>query len=538
MPLGATRRKNHRGKARTLALVLSISIGPGWVATSQAQGPAPSPGEPAEAPRPSRLGPAPGTGANSLGSGPGGGEELLEGRLGAPGPRFMPDPLPMGNRSTMPGPVYGSESVGTPGRKVSGTVSTHGLLALPTAVEDEGPADGLTLDQAIDRLLRKNLDLVTKAYEIPQAESDVLTAGLRANPILYSDVQLVPYGSFSANRPGGQTQYDLNISYPFDVSGKRQARTLVASRAKRVIQAQFQDAVRVQIDSLYNEFVDILASRETINEAKESLDELIQEPGEPDPGLTAPGGRLRLEIQREAAEVELTRAMEQSRADLQTLGAMLRMTPAESNRLQIRGTLHDNAPPPASVDALLRLALCSRPDLVSFRLGLGRAEADVNLALANRFPDLFVLYQPYTFQNNAPTGRKSAHSWGVGLAVPLPVFNRNQGNIQRARLNVAQSQAELSAMEDQVVFEVRQAERFYSVTRAAVIRIERSLLPRAKQEHDRVQNLYLGGQAPELAFLTAERDYDQIVRQYRDALVQHRRSMLKLNTAVGQRVLP
>lgn len=124
------------------------------------------------------------------------------------------------------------------------------------------------------------------------------------------------------------------------------------------------------------------------------------------------------------------------------------------------------------------------------------------------------------------------------MAVPLPLFNRNQGNIQRARLNVTQTQAELLALEDKVVYEVRQAERQYTVTRVAIARIEHSLLPKARKEHDRITNLYLAGKADELTFLTAERDYDQIVRQYRDALVRHRRAMLRLNTAVGSRIMP
>jgi cobalt-zinc-cadmium efflux system outer membrane protein len=122
--------------------------------------------------------------------------------------------------------------------------------------------------------------------------------------------------------------------------------------------------------------------------------------------------------------------------------------------------------------------------------------------------------------------------------VPVPLFNRNQGNIQRAKLNVTQTQIELAALEDRVVMEVRQAERLYSTTRTAVDRIERSLLPKARREHDRVNKLYLAGKAEELAFITAEHDFDQVVRQYRDTLVRHRRAMLRLNTAVGQRILP
>lgn len=529
-------------------LVLTLELGiVGRSAHSQGLGAVR--GEPEPIKRQSRLGPSPGAGANPLGTSPGAEEAVLEGHLGMTGPRFIPEPFPqiLPEISTEAGPglTFGQEVVMPPARRPVRPSSPYGLLALPRA-EDDGPPNGLTLDQAIERLIRSNLDLYSKSFEIPEAEADILTASLRANPVLYTDVQCVPYGDFSIKRPGGQTQYDLNITYPIDVTGKRRARTLVAYRAKRVLQAQFQDAVRLQLDNLYTEFVDVLASRETVREARKSVDDLEREPAAPRPGSRS--GRagappatdedLRLEVQREAAEVELTEAEELNRADLRTLGVLLKMTPAEVERLQVRGSLHDTAPPPASADDLVRLALVSRPDLVAYRLGLGRAEAEVKLALANRYPDLFVLYQPYTFQNDAPLRRASAHSWGMGVAVPLPLFNRNQGNIQRAQLNVAQTQAELTALEDQVAFEVRQAERLYTVTRSAVERIERSLLPKARHEHDRVQRLFLAGQASEFAFLTAERDFDQVARQYRDALVRHRRSMLKLNTATGQRVLP
>jgi len=204
------------------------------------------------------------------------------------------------------------------------------------------------------------------------------------------------------------------------------------------------------------------------------------------------------------------------------------------DRLSTRST----RPPPVTGEALFRLALVGRPDLVAYRLGVSRAEADVQLALANRYPDLFLLVQPYTFQDDSPLGLKSAHSWGLGIGVPVPIFNRNQGNVRRANLNVTQTQIELASLESRVIMEVRQADRVYTSTRAAVVRIEKSLLLKARNEHDRVQRLYLAGKTDELAFLTAERDFDLVVRQYRDSLVRHRRAMLKFNSAVGQRLLP
>jgi cobalt-zinc-cadmium efflux system outer membrane protein len=431
-----------------------------------------------------------------------------------------------------------SGPIGLPIRSTIATVSPYASLAL--TVEDDGPANGLTLDQAIERLIARNLDLKSKSYEIPQADADILTAGLRANPVLYTDVQCYPYGAFSKARPGGQTQYDINVSYPLDITHKRKARTLVACQAKKVLQAQFQDAIRVEIDNLYTEYVDVLAARETVRLARKSVNELVKEPEKAKSPLKplAEIEDQRLEIQRESAEIGLSEAEEDYQSDLRTLGALLGMTVQEAERLELRSTLADRTPPPVLGEPLLNLAMANRPDLIAYRLGVKRAEADVGLAIANRYPDVYVLYQPYTFQNDQYYNAKNATSWGVGVSVPLTIFNRNQGNIQRSKLNVSQTKTELSGLEQQVIFDVRQAEKHYLVTRKAVERIERSLLPNARMEHDRANKLYEQGKLEELAFLTAERDYDQVVRQYRDTLVRHRRAMLKLNTAVGLRILP
>ena len=56
-----------------------------------------------------------------------------------------------------------------------------------------------------------------------------------------------------ARRP---EQFDTNITYPLDISQKRQARTVVATRAEKVLEALYQDAVRQRIDDVYGAFVD------------------------------------------------------------------------------------------------------------------------------------------------------------------------------------------------------------------------------------------------------------------------------------------
>ena len=421
---------------------------------------------------------------------------------------------------------------------------TYGSLDLPAEPESEGPPNGLTLDEAINRLVCQNLDLRARFYEIPQAQADILTASLRANPVFFADAQLIPYGSYSNDRNGGPTQYDVNFSIPLDVSHKRQARMAVAGHAKRVIEAQYQDAVRLTIDNLYTAYVDVLAARETVRFANASLEglEALMQPlnRRLEEQLIATAEVNRARVQRDLARIGLSDAEETYRKTQHTLAALLNIPTERAEAVELRGTIRSQAPTPPPADALVRLAIESRPDLNAFRLGVMRAGAEVRLAEANKWADIYWLVQPYTFQDLRPFDNQdpSVLSWATGVTVPLPLSNRNQGNIQRARYNVAQTRTELAALERTVAAEVIQADKDYRVSAAAVLQVETDLLPAAQQILESARLNYDRGETDVVAYLGARRDFNDVVRQYRDFLVRHRRSMLRLNTVVGRRILP
>jgi cobalt-zinc-cadmium efflux system outer membrane protein len=171
-------------------------------------------------------------------------------------------------------------------------------------------------------------------------------------------------------------------------------------------------------------------------------------------------------------------------------------------------------------------------------LGLNRAHAEVNLARANVWSDVYWLIQPYTLQDNSDMGLKSPHSWAMGITVPLPVSNRNQGTIRRAHANVEQTRLELAALERDVVGEVQQAEQDVRVSHLAVDQIERELLPAARQVLDSARLNFEKGETDAVGFILARQEANGVVRQYRDALVRNRRNQLRLNTVVGSRILP
>lgn len=525
---------------RTLRVVLLVAA-LAWLGPARSPGQAPTLPVPAHDPGSVRstLGPIPGAGGNPFGMSPGTDPAFLGGRAGTATPR-VPTSI------TVPG---GAMAAPTPGITAPAPlkitdVALYGPLDVPAAAEEEGPPDGLTLDAALDRLLRENLALAARRYQVPAARADVLTAGLRANPILFADSQLVPYGRYSRDRPGGPTQYDLNLTHPVDYSGKRLARRAAAAAAADVQEALYQEAARVEVANLYVAFVDVLAARETVRYARASragLQRLV----DVHEVLYRKADVTRADLNRirgmyDAAGVALAAAEEAVRRQKRTLATLLNLPPDRADSLEVRGTIGDPAPPPPPAGELRRLALESRPDLVALRLGVRRAEAGVRLARANRFGDAYVLYQPYTFQDNTHVGAKSATSWALGLTVPVPVFNRNQGGVVRARLNLEQTIVEVDALERRIAAEVVEAERQYAVTRELVRVIERDLLPVARQSRDDTLRLFVAGELKVTAVETAEaqREYNQAVRQYRDALIRHRRGMLALNTAVGRRVLP
>ena len=485
----------------------------------------------------SPFGRIPGAGGNT-GSGPP--DTLLGGRAGPTSAKGIPTSISNPGMSMNAGPFV-TQGIAPTADKPAAAIPASGPLSVPPTEEDPGPPEGMTLDQAIERLVHENLDLKSKFFEIPQAKADILTASLRSNPIFYADAQLVPYGQYTRDRPGGQTQYDVNISYPFDLSRKRQARTASAIRATRVTEAQYQDAVRQTIDNHYSAYVDVLQARRTIAFSEAGLAGL-KSSVQVTEGLQTQGFKKKTDVQRiriqvNIADQQFLESREAYRKAKQALAAQLNIPPDQAESIELRGSLKDQGFTPPPLAEMIQIALTNRPDVIAYRLGISRAKSDVKLQYANRYQDVYLLAQPYTLQDNTPFGLKSPTSWAMGVTIPLPLYNRNQGNIQRAKLNVAQTETEAASIERQAILDVQQAEREFLTAKAAVERIVNQVLPDSAALLAEAKRL-LGSEVDIIDYLAVLKDYNDNARTYLDSQVRLRRAMLNINTAVGQRILP
>jgi cobalt-zinc-cadmium efflux system outer membrane protein len=502
----------------------------------------------------SLLGSSPGDNSSMLGTPPGAGGSarsanlpsagILGGRAGPNAARGVPASVT--TPATGAGPAEMQMPVTAPQPQPVGpsTPPLYGTLELGAGPDEDEPADGLPLEQAIEITLQRSLDLRSKFAEIPMARADILQASLRANPVFYQDGQLLQYGrgEYSRARPGGPQQFDTNVTYPLDVSFKRRARTTVAARAQKVLEAQYQDAVRSRIDDVYGAYVTALGGRQTVRYAKRSVEglgrlteltrQLYQRGQVPLADLNLVENKLRIaRLGVRAAEA----AFRSARLDL---GSLMNLTVQEASDMKLRGRIEVQASPPPPLDELRQIALADRPDLGAYRLGITRAQADVRLARANAFSDVYLLWQPYTFQDNSPYGVKSATSWALGATVPLPIYNRNQGGILRAKINVDQSRMQLADAERQVLVDVEKAMQEYEISRALVQELHDQVEPDARKVRDAAFRLWQGGETSLLNYLQAQLDYNDVVKQYLDTAIRHRQSMLSLNTTIGRRIMP
>ncbi|HVC93533.1 MAG TPA: TolC family protein [Pirellulales bacterium] len=492
------------------------------------------------------LGRVPGSAALPFHYDPGGRDNHLEDeldparsrvRLGGGNPSALSALSSPRHRSVVRSPRMAMRLPQTSERRIA---PLYGLLDLPSG-EVEGPPNGLTLDEAIARLLRRNPDLSAKRFEIPEARADILTASQRSNPFYFVSASNFPYQPYSTDRPGGN-QYSASIVQPFDINRKRDARMQAAASAVRVLEAQYQNAVRLAIDDLYVAFTDVIVERDTLRYAEVSLagarTMLDAARKQAHAGEISESDELNLAIQYETASLGL----DQERSELfqakHRLAALLMIPREQAAQLELRGLVKAPEAPLPDRDDLVRMALDNRPDVMAFRLGIHRAQADVQVARKEWVEDLFVVYSPYQFQNNAHIGGQNATSFSVGLMSSIPLYDRNQGEVRRAELNVAQTRSALDAREREAIAEVERSVQEYYASREAVRRIEKFVLPASEKVRAIAYREHEAGRTSTVDYLFALRDRNEIVRQYRDALIRHRRSMLQLNTAVGRRLLP
>jgi cobalt-zinc-cadmium efflux system outer membrane protein len=246
------------------------------------------------------------------------------------------------------------------------------------------------------------------------------------------------------------------------------------------------------------------------------------------------GDLAKVELTRtQVARIQFQSAVRQAESKLRIalnhLQALMgRVVPSPT--LDVDGSLRRDSDPVILAN-VTTLALDLRPDLQALRKDQARSQAEIRNQIAQGKVDLTVSSMFHRqFYNGA------SDTLGFFISAPLPVFNRNQGEIERARQEQQQVLARIKAAEASVQDEVRNAWVQYNTARELLDSIERDLLDQARDVRNTMEYSYRRGEASLVEFLDAQRAFNDARQSYNDARADFARSLYTIDSISGKAV--
>ncbi|HEV8037903.1 MAG TPA: TolC family protein [Bryobacteraceae bacterium] len=393
----------------------------------------------------------------------------------------------------------------------------------------------LTLGQAIDLAIQRNHNLLATRTTIQQNLAQEVTANLRPNPTFFTDWEYLPLYKPNAgflDYLHDSTEGDIGMSYMFERGEKRQHRLEAAQDNTAVTRAQVSDSERGLAFQVAQLFINVQLAESTLDLAQQDLksfqDTVNISARQYQIGAIAENDYLKMKLQLVQFQSDVEQAVlarEQALSDLrQQLG--YESVPADYD---VTGSF-DYQPLAVRLEELQTKALQNRPDLRAAVLGVKASNSQFTLAKANGKQD-------YTVSGNySHVNGLSALTFS--FSIPMPIFDRNQGEIARTRYAINQAKEQQKAATGQVLTDVKDA---YEGVRSndRLVQIYRSgVLDDSKRSRDISEYSYRRGATALLDFLDAERSYRATQLAYRQAIAAYLTAVEQLRQAVGTRSLP
>jgi cobalt-zinc-cadmium efflux system outer membrane protein len=401
----------------------------------------------------------------------------------------------------------------------------------------------LTLDESVNILRAKGLDLLIANAQIISSEGDVLVASAIANPNV--NAAAGPAFNYNAHVPGCSGCQPYAVQWGISdngalvdfLAGKRGLRVESARAALASAKLARADALRNLEAQVKQQYVQVALAKRSVDFASEvdhTLDQLVELNRRRYPGVIDEGALARVEVQKLEADQALDSAklgLRQARVGLAFLLGVRGGVPdfdVEGDVLKFRVPA---ALAGATEQSLIERSLALRPDLQQLAYERKRADASLRLAQRQRFPDVALQAQYTQLGQGQNVGQPM--NLVVGLSVTLPVFYQQQGEIRRAHADVDVQALTQVKTQAQIVSDVGTAYAAYVASKTLVERMETSLLGRAKTARDIVEIQHRAGTVPLMDFLDAERTYIATNVEYFQDLAAYWTAIFQLEQATA-----
>ncbi|MBO0492127.1 TolC family protein [Pseudomonas sp. Marseille-Q1929] len=376
-------------------------------------------------------------------------------------------------------------------------------------------AQSLTLDSALQAAFANNPELAAAQWEIDIAQGGRQQAGLIPNPVLSVDAE-------DTRRDTRTT--GIKLSQTLELGGKRGARIDVASRA--------QDAAALTLEQRRNTLrADVIDSYYGALRAQERLDLAQRSLALAERGLVVANGRVTAgktsPVEATRAQVQLSEIrLEFNRAQMGLSDAYRRLAASTGSATVAFQTVATQSLPQFPAAQLLA-RLEQTAELRLAELQILHSEASVGLEKAQRIPDLDV-----SIGSQYDAGARERVNL-VGVSMPLPLFNRNQGNVLAASRRADQARDLRNATELRLRTETRQALDLWQTANSEVRAFNQQILPAAQSAVDSATRGFEMGKFNFLDVLDAQRTLIAARTQYLVATAQATDAWVRIERIYG-----
>jgi len=298
------------------------------------------------------------------------------------------------------------------------------------------------------KMLKENVKLLAEYYNLDIAEAEIQQQRLWENPLFVWNAEM--YNIAENNYFNFGNQKLLQIEYSFSVSGKRINAIKEARIAADIAKLALSDVIRVLVLEYSNDFYELIELREMnelLNQAAAQYDRLIaQYTLGSTLGTNSESELIRLKAEKQSILAEINEnekevlALELNLKMLMNYPGSIRLNPQRSPVVMSQNL---------SEEKLFDLAELNRPDLHIAQKNIALNQATLKKERSNSIPNVNLGYQPHDQGSNHVRPYQ-----GMVFEMGIPVFNRNQGNIAKAKIQIQQSSLLLVYKTEEVKNEV------------------------------------------------------------------------------------
>lgn len=405
----------------------------------------------------------------------------------------------------------------------------------------------LTWQEVRDKFEAANPTLRAGMIGIDESKASEITAYLRPNPQASLTLDQIGHteqvaGSTTKVNAFSASNLTTAVSYLHERRHKRELRRESAQKATGIAVSSQADLERGLIFALRMAFVQTLQEKAIFALAKENLayyDHVLDvNRVRYKAGAIAQVDLDRLELQRVQYESDLQTAEESlETAKIQLLMLLNDRTPVD--QFDVTGPF-DFSEQIAPLDEVRQTALDSRPDLRAAVQSIDKSKTDHRLAVANGSTD-----PTFTVDAGFPSVSQAALSYnpplhqyvGVGVSIPMRIFDRNQGEKLRTQLDIDRNEKLAQAARAQVFSDVDSS---YATVESNIILLKpykEKYLQQALRVRDTIAFSYEHGATSLLDFLNAQAEYRSVQVNYLNLVAAYLEATNQLNQAVGREVI-